>query len=157
MSRELYFLRSSEQKIVTDMFALAHPDKKDDSDAFEKYTAFYGLSSKDMGLYILQDGQIAGAIWARKFQDDRHATLSLALVNEEKCEGAKSAMMEQFLLEAASAWELLRVDLSAQESLKSFYESFGFVEQEKNIFYKKLIKQEVVRPSDGYDPRKWMD
>ena len=157
MSRELYFLRSSEQKIVDGMFAFAHPNKKNDATAFERYTAFYGLSSKDMGLYALLNGKIAGAIWARKFQDEAYATVSVALVDGFIFEEVVSFMMEQFLLEAASEWELLRLEIDGSREICEFYEGFGFVQKEPNIFYKTLEKKELLRPSDGYDPRKWMD
>ncbi|MEA1956365.1 MAG: hypothetical protein U9N02_07730 [Campylobacterota bacterium] len=60
MNKELYFLRSSEQKIVNDMVKYAHP--KDIKDA-SIYTEFYGLTTKDLGLYALVDNKIAGAIW----------------------------------------------------------------------------------------------
>jgi len=157
MSRELYFLRSSEQKIVVDMFALAHPDKKDFPEEIEKHTAFYGLTRKDLGLYAMVDNSIAGAIWARKFQDEAYATLSLGVLDGFDFVKIANSMMEQFLLEAASQFEELRVEINANEKLKEFYESFGFFYKEKNIWHLKLEKKEIVRPSDGYDPRKWMD
>lgn len=157
MSRELYFLRSSEQKIVLDMFAVAHPDKKGDAYAFEKYTAFYGLTRKDLGLYAMVDNRVVGALWCRKFEDEDYATLSLGVLDEFVFEEIAPYMMEQFLLEAASQYEGLRVEINASESLQSFYESFGFTKQEKNVWHLKLEKKEIVRPSDGCDLRKWMD
>ena len=81
MSRELYFLRSSEQKIVKDMFKLAHPS---DSDELLKYTEYYGLTTKDLGLYALVDNEIAGAIWTRRLNPDEAPRLSLAVVPKFK-------------------------------------------------------------------------
>ena len=155
MSRELYFLRSSEHKIVVDMFKYAHPDKEDE---LLKYTEFYGLTRKDLGVYALVDGVIAGAVWARKFQDDSGATLSLAIVEKFKDQDVESFMMEQFLQEAATVWEELVVDISAKQNLIDFYEGHGFTQtQEGRVLKKTLEKKEITRPSDGYDPRKWMD
>lgn len=158
MNKELYFLRSSEQKIVNDMFEIAHPDKKDNESEREKYTAFYGLTRKDLGLYAMVDGRVAGAIWARKFEGDESATLSVSILPEFKGQGITSFMMEQFLQEAATIWEGLVIDISAKPMSKKFYEQFAFTaKDEKELLHKALEKKEIVRPSDGYDPRKWMD
>jgi hypothetical protein len=158
MSKELYFLRSSEQKIVVDMFSLAHPNLVTDASALEKYTAFYGLSSKDLGVYVLVDGTITGAIWARKFQEDTFATLSLGVLQKSNYVEIASFMMEQFLLEAAMQYEGLRVNVNQKPKLEALCLSLGFIKskQEEMMEYK-LEKKEIVRPSDGYDPRKWMD
>jgi len=75
MSRELYFLRSSEQKIVIDMFKYAHPNRNDE---IKKYTEFFGFSDKDLGLYALVDGEIAGAIYSRRFSPDEAPTMSVS-------------------------------------------------------------------------------
>lgn len=155
MSRELYFLRSSEQKIVVDMFKYAHPDK---SEELSKYTQYYGLTSKDLGLYALVNGEIAGAIWSRRFEGDRAATLSLAIVEKFQNQDIDSFMMEQFLQEASATCEALSVDISAKPQRVEFYKSFGFMQtDDKPILSKMLEHKEVIRPSDGYDPKKWMD
>jgi ribosomal protein S18 acetylase RimI-like enzyme len=155
MNKELYFLRSSEQKIVTDMFKHAHPNK---SDELSKYTEHYGLSLKDLGIYVLVEGEIAGAIWSRKFDGDAASTLSVAIIEKFQDQGVDSFMMEQFLQEAAALYEELIIDLEAKPETIAFYESFGFTQTaEKFMLNKKLQRKEVVRPSDGYDPRKWMD
>lgn len=155
MSRELYFLRSSEQKIVVDMFKYAHPDK---SEELSKYTQYYGLTSKDLGLYALVNGEIAGAIWSRKFEGDRAATLSVAIVEKFQNQDVDSFMMEQFLQEAAATYDALSLDLSAKPQRIEFYKSFGFTQEEDSLLLsKKLQRKEVIRPSDGYDPKKWMD
>jgi len=155
MSRELYFLRSSEQKIVTDMFKHAHPTKEDE---LLKYTEFYGLTPKDLGLYALVSGEIAGAIWSRKFEGDVGATLSVAIVPKFKDEGIESFMIEQFLEEAAAVFDELSIDISAQAESKELYETFGFTPTKNDfVLSKTLERKDVIRPSDGYDPKKWMD
>ncbi len=155
MSRELYFLRSSEQKIVLDMFKYAHPDKEEQ---LSKYTEFYGFTRKDLGLYALVNGEIAGAVWARKFEGDTGATMSFAVVPKYEGQGLDSFMMEQFLQEAASIWEELFMDISAKENARDFYEEFGFTPTQKEYLLKKVLeKKEIIRPTDGYNSSKWMD
>ncbi len=155
MSRELYFLRSSEQKIVKDMFKYAHPNN---SEELEKYTEFYGLSDKDLGLYALVDNEIAGAIFSRRFNTDEAPIMSVAIVPKFKKQGVGIFMMEQFLQEAGALYSELAIDISAKPKALKFYEKFGF-EKNDNTFLlsKKLEKKEVVRPTDGYDPTHWMD
>lgn len=155
MNKELYFLRSSEQKIVISMFKYAHPQEPQDKSL---YTEFYGLSSKDLGLYALVDNQIAGAIWSRRLGDDKAPTLSVAIVPEFKGSGVGVFMMEQFLQEAAAQYEEIKIDISFKPKAIKFYEKFGFEKtQEELLLVKKLEKKEVFRPSDGYDPTRWMD
>ncbi|MEA3370465.1 MAG: GNAT family N-acetyltransferase [Campylobacterota bacterium] len=155
MSRELYFLRSSEQKIVVDMFKYAHPHK---SEELEKYTEFFGFSDKDLGLYALVDGEIAGAIFSRRFSTEEVPTMSVAIVPKYKGEGVGAFMMEQFLQEAGALYDALEIDISQKPKALKFYEKFGFKkESEGFLLRKELEKKEIVRPSDGYDPSYWMD
>ena len=155
MNKELYFLRSSEQKIVNDMVKLAKlPQDIEDS----TFTEFYGLTTKDLGLYALVGNEIAGAIWSRKL-DDAAPKMCVAIVEKFKGQGIGSFMMDQFLQEAGALYENISIDLSAKPKSLKFYEKFGFEKEDENSFVmiKKLEKKEVFRPSDGYDPRKWMD
>ncbi|PHQ92555.1 MAG: GNAT family N-acetyltransferase [Sulfurimonas sp.] len=158
MSKDLYFLRSSEQKIIDNLAPLAHPK---DSINLELYTKFYGLSTKDLGLYALIDNKIAGAIWSRELNGNQETPiLSVALYPEFRNQGIGSFMMEQFLLEVATRYERLQIDISHMPQTIKFYESFGFEkiqDSKKVILLKKLDKKAIVRPTDGYDPRRWMD
>jgi len=156
MSRELYFLRSSEQKIVTTMFQYAHPQKNEDD--LEKYTKFYGLTTKDLGLYALVDNKIAGAIWSRRFQQDEVPTLSVAIVPEFKGEGIGAYMMEQFLQEIAVVSDEIVIDIEEKQKALAFYEKFRFVkEKDSFLLRKKLERKEIVRPTDGYDASHWIE
>jgi ribosomal protein S18 acetylase RimI-like enzyme len=155
MSQELYFLRSSESNIVADM--VKYTDTLDSED-LSVYTHLYGLTTKDLGLYALVDNKIAGAIWIRELGAKEEAPiLCLALLPEFNKQGIDSFMMEQFLQEAGSVYEQINVKIHSKE-LIPFYESYGFIPLENsNVFIKRLEKKEVFRPSDGYDPRRWMD
>ena len=155
MSRELYFLRSSEQKIVIDMFKYAHPK---DSTELAKYTEFFGFTNKDLGLYALVDNEIAGAIWSRRLNADEEPRMSVAIVPKFKKQGVGIFMMEQFLQEAGALYDELSIDISSKQKAIKFYEKFGFKkESDSFLLIKKLEKKEVTRPTDGYDPTHWMD
>ena len=156
MSRELYFLRSSESKIVKDMVKLA---KLPQGVEHSTFTEFYGLTTKDLGLYALVDNEIAGAVWSREFDSKETPQMSLAIVEKFKGQGIGSFMMDQFLQEAGAVYESISIDLSAKPKSLKFYEKFGFERENENNFLliKKLEKKEVFRPTDGYDPTRWMD
>lgn len=163
MNKELYFLRSSEQKIVTDMSKLAFPHAKENLDI---YHTFYGLTPKDLGLYALVENELAGAIWSRRFNQDHNASgfidedtpvMSIAVVEKFKNKDIDSFMMEQFLQEAAALYGQISIEISHMPESLEFFEKFGFEKHSDFVLLKKLEKKEVYRPSDGYDPTRWMD
>ena len=155
MSRELYFLRSSEQKIVVDMFKYAHPNKSED---LAKYTEFFGFTNKDLGLYALVNGEIAGAIFSRRLNADEAPRMSVAIIPKFKREGVGILMMEQYLQEAAALYDEVSIDISEKPKAIKFYEKFGFKKENDSFFLnKKLERKEVVRPSDSYDANHWIE
>jgi GNAT superfamily N-acetyltransferase len=164
----LYFLRSSEEKIVQNMLQFTHDKEQIHAD-------FFGHSDKDLGLYALLEHTIAGAIWCRKLKKEHNAQgfineqtpiMHTVVLEEFQGKGVGAFMMEQFLQEAAALYEQMSVALPRESKAMEFYEKFGFApasnEEEKNepefvTLLKKLEKKEIVRPSDGYDPSRWMD
>jgi len=152
VNKELYFLRSSEQKIVNDMVKYAHPATAPN---LSSYTEFYGLTTKDLGLYALVDNEIAGAIWSRKIDD--MPVMSVAVVPKYKKQGIGIFMMEQFLQEAGALYEQVQIDITHKPKSIKFYEKFGFERLDNDLLVKRLEKKEIVRPTDGYDPTRWMD
>jgi len=183
MNNELYFLRSSEQKIVTDMLHYAYRLDENSKTLQELptlsiYNDFYGLTRKDLGLYALSNNKIAGAIWSRKLQVEHNSTafidentpvISVAVLPEFRGRGIGSLMMNQFLQEAGALYDAISVNVLKNSRAIGFYKKFGFIEIQDSerqsvvdsakiiIMIKKLEKKEVFRPSDGYDPQKWMD
>lgn len=156
MSKDLYFLRSSEQHILKDMVKIAHIPQGHDP---ATYTQFYGLTTKDLGLYALVNNELAGAVWSRELDSQKQPRICLAIVEKFKDEGIASFMMEQFLQEAGAIYESISIDVSAKTHTCAFYEKLGFYRQSKEnfIMIKILQKKEVFRPSDGYDPSRWID
>ena len=158
MNKELYFLRSSENKIVTDMVEFAYPDVDGD---LSIYTKFYGLTAKDLGLYALVDNKIAGAVWTRELNNDTNTPImSFAVLPEFRKQGVGIFMIEQFLQEAAAVYEQISIDITHKPKAIKFYEKFGFERLEdstKLIMIKKLEKKEVFRPTDGYDSSYWIE
>jgi len=183
MSLELYFLRSSEQKIVTDMLYYsqcvdATPKKLSDFPHLEIYSNFYGLTPKDLGLYAMKNAEVCGAIWYRKLNASHHSNaflnedtpvVNIAVKPQFRGEGVATFMMNQFLQEVATTHKHVSVSVSDIARSIGFFEKFGFeivadsqhksyITNEDTIIMKKdLNMKEIVRPTDGYDPRKWMD
>ncbi len=94
------------------------------------------------------------------YVDENTPVLSMAVLPEFRAKGVGSFMMEQFLQEAGALYEQLSVNVYNNQKTIKFYEKFGFeiIENSKNIIMvKKLEKKEVFRPTDGYDPTRWMD
>lgn len=144
----------------------------------ETYSKSYGLSSKDLGLYALSEHKIAGAAWLRLLREDDNANgfidektpvLTIGIKPEFRAIGIGSAMLEQLFLEAGALFEYMSVSVLKSGKALSFFKKHGFVEVENSfgkspvdgsevvIMVKELPKERVVRPSDGYDSRKWMD
>jgi len=174
MTPTLYFLRSSEQKIATDMLHFAYRLDElgktlDDVKELEKFYKFYGLTTKDLGLYALVDNQIAGAIWVRQLQNNKTPLLTIAVKPEFRNQGVGFAMMEQLLLELGSIFDDVSVSVLANERTMKYFEQFGFTKvQDSNAkspvdgadiigMIKNISDKEIIRPTDGYDPRRWMD
>ncbi len=183
MNPTLYFLRSTEQKIAADI--LQHAYRLDeigktiqDFPELEIYSRFYGLSSKDLGLYALSEHKIAGAAWIRLLKesdnangyiDEKTAVLTIGVKPEFRGKSIGSAMLKQLILEAGALFERISVSVLNSEKNISFFKKHGFMEVENSsgksivdsseviIMAKELPKERVVRPSDGYDPKKWMD
>ncbi len=156
MKRELYFLRSSEQKIVKDMTKYAYTNQTKN---LEKFYNFYGLTTKDLGLYALVENEIAGAIWCRESSDGT-PNISFGMLPKFKKQGIGIFMMEQFLQEAGTVYKSIQVDITHKPKAIKFYEKFGFARDENLdglIMKKELEKKEIIRPSDGYDASYWMD
>jgi len=146
---ELYFLRSSEQKIVSDMLKISQ-------DVYDtRYSDFFGLTKKDLGLYAMKESVVCGAIWSREL-DAQTPILNIAVLPAFRNQGIATSMINQFLLEAAAVYEKLSIATPSTDEERAFLEKFGF-EKEDELMIKTLKKAEVIRPTDGYDPRKWMD
>ncbi len=183
MSVELYFLRSSEQKIVSDMIYYSQRINETDKTTtdFEHlniYSDFYGLTPKDLGLYAMKENQMCGAIWTRRlnvehnsngFLNEDTPVLNIAVKPEFRNSGIATTMINQFLIEAGAVYSAISINVIDTKENISFLEKFDFeiVENENRKSYtdntdsivmiKKLEKKEIVRPTDGYDPTRWMD
>ena len=179
----LYFLRSSEQKIATDMlhYALRLDEagkSLDDISEMRVFDRYYGLTNRDLGLYALSDHQLAGAAWIRLLKEEEHApgfidartpVLVIGVKPEFRGEGIGSVMLEQLLLEAGALYDRVSVAVSAGSEAMRFFERFGFSgvegsERQSPVDGSRTLtmvlgleRAEVKRPTDGYDPTRWMD
>ena len=148
----LYFLRSSEQKIAKDMSVIAYNKELSE---LEIYYKNYGLTPSDIGLYALVENEIAGGAWVRLI--DKKATLSIAV--KPKFQGSKvgSQMLNQLFLELGGVYKTLHVELNEDDKKSIFFEKFGFVRQDKLTLVKQIKNEQVLRPTDGYDPSRWIE
>ncbi len=183
MNPTLYFLRSSEQKIATDMLTFAYRldeigKTAKDIKELDMYREFYGLSTKDLGLYALVDNNIAGAAWIRLLQkddnsnafiDDKTPVLTIGVKPEYRDQGIGRVMLEQLFLEAGSLFEKISVSVLDEKGALGYFEKLGFYKLDNSqgkspidgynvvTMVKNIAKEAVVRPTDGYDPKRWMD
>jgi len=179
----LYFLRSSEQKIANDILHFAY--RLDDTDKRLKdlpklniYSDNYGLTNRDLGLYALSNHKIAGALWLRllkkddkanAYVDNKTAILTIGVKPEFRGEGIGTEMLKQLFLEAGTVFEQISISILNDEKTVNYFKKFGFEELKDSkgkspvdeaevlTMIKKLSNEKVLRPSDGYDPKKWMD
>lgn len=143
------------------------------------YEEFYGFTSKDLGLYALVENKLAGAVWIRRLNADHGSNgyindntpiLNIAVLPEFRGQGIGSMMIEQLFLEAGALVDNISVSVVSDVPALRFYERHGFVlydngRNEKSFvdgsdvvtLNKRLERAEVTRPTDGYDPRRWMD
>ena len=154
MTPTLYFLRSSESKIVQDMTKYAHKPAEN----LKVYYEFYGLKATDLGLYALVDNKIAGAVWSRTLSGFQMPRVSICVLPAFRNSGVATAMMEQFLQEAAVVSTALEIESYEEAPLVALLQKFDFRQKKESSCYTlALQKKEIQRPSDGYDPRRWMD
>lgn len=120
------------------------------------YYKFYGLTPSDLGLYALIEHEIAGATWIRNI--DNKATLTIAVKPKFRNKSIASSMLKQLFLEAGTIYETLHVELAKDAKVIIFFEKLGFVMQDNSTtMIKNIENKEVVRPTDGYDPTRWIE
>ena len=143
------------------------------------YEEFYGFTSKDLGLYALVDNQLVGAVWIRRLNtdhgsngyiDDMTPILNIAVLPAYRGQGIGSMMLEQLFVEAGALYDQISVSIVCDSSAIPFYVRHGFTQYASDIneksfvdgsdvitMLKRLERAEIKRPTDGYDPRRWMD
>lgn len=171
MNTTLFFLRSSEQKIAYNMlpYALATDVNLP---IVNIYTNDYGFKSSDVGIYSQTNNTVSAAAWIRLYKefdgvsgyvDDVTPVLSIGVIPDVRGMGVGSLVMNQLLQEAAVVYDQISTSVQANSREINFYERLGFVPlidlESKNIFtmVRRLEKKAITRPTDGYDPRRWMD
>lgn len=171
MNTTLFFLRSSEQKIAYNLlpFALGLDVNLP---ILNVYTNDYGFKSSDVGIYSQTNNAVSAVAWIRLYKeadivcgyvDDITPVLIVGVIPDVRGMGIGSLVMEQLLQEAAAVYNQISVSVASKSRAINFYERLGFVplvgSEKIDIFtmVKKLEKKAITRPTDGYDPRRWMD
>lgn len=166
MNTTLFFLRSSEHKIAANIFPFIGIEYK------SVYTDYFGFKNSDIGIYSLTSNELSGAAWIRLYKesdavcgyvDDNTPVLVLGVISNIRGMGIGSQIMVQLLQEAAVKYDQISVSVVSESRAVDFYTRLGFIpllkaeQKDHIIMVKKLEKKAIVRPSDGYDPRRWMD
>ena len=170
MNTTLFFLRSSEQRIAYNM--LPYALDLNDIPLNNIYTTDYGFINTDVGIYSLTNNEISGAAWMRlykesdkvsAFVDNVTPILIIGVMPNARGIGIGSLIMNQLLQEAAVMYDQISVSIQSNSREMNFFERLGFIpiinSEDKDVFtmVKKLTKKDITRPTDGYDPRRWMD
>jgi ribosomal protein S18 acetylase RimI-like enzyme len=173
MNTTLFFLRSSEQKIAYNMLPHAFDiDGVYDVPITNIYINDYGFKSTDVGIYSLTNNEVSGAAWLRlynesdgvsAFIDNVTPILTIGVLPDARGAGIGSLIMNQLLQEAAVVYDQISVCVKSNSRAVNFYRRLGFTPlvdlEHSDVFtmVKKLDKKAITRPTDGYDPRRWMD
>lgn len=144
----LYFLRSSEQHILKQLLSVSL-DKTQDIE-------FFGLTSKDLGLYVLINNQLAGATWIRKKDFNELPILNIAVKQEFQNQGIATLMLTQLFHEAASIFEKIEVLQNDEKNITNFLLKFDFLKDTFSMI-KTLEKKETKDLYDDYSDCKWME
>lgn len=108
---ELYFLRSSEQFIVEDI--LSHANRAET----KIYHELFGYREGDIGLYLLEKGEVVGAAWVRLLKDglayidEGTPELSVVIKAEHRQKGHASYMMQQLMYEVSGLYKQMSLSL----------------------------------------------
>lgn len=171
MNTTLFFLRSSEQKILYNILPYALTLGVD-LPILNLYTNDYGFKSSDVGIYSQTNNAVSAAAWIRLYKesdgvtgyvDDVTPVLIIGVMPDVRGLGIGTLIMKQLLQEAAVIYEQISVSVQFNTRTVKFYERLGFVplvgseKKDVVIMVKKLEKKAITRPTDGYDPRRWMD
>jgi GNAT superfamily N-acetyltransferase len=178
METELYFLRSSEQRIVTDTARHAlRLETAEQASLADPFTALYGLSDRDLGLYALQGHTVAGAAWMRRFDEkvvngfiDRQTpVMCVGLKPDFRGKGIGAMIVRQLLQEASVLYERVSLSVIEESDAVRFFESMGFTRIDGVLETSPLDGKPAIvmaaslkaitleRPKETYDPSRWMD
>lgn len=144
----LYFLRSSEQHVLKQLLPLSM-DKTQDIE-------FFGLSSKDLGVYTLVNNCIAGAVWIRKKDFNKLPILNISIKKEFQNQGIATLMLTQLFAQAGNTFEKLEVLQSDKKNITNFLSKFDFFKDGSSIVktLKKVVRKDMY---DDYRNCKWID
>ncbi len=131
---ELYFLRSSEQFIVTDIINLLEQYA-----SLDIYQEFFGVKKGDIGVYIIVNGEVVGAAWVRllpsgkAFVDEETPELVLAVKPEHRQKGHAKYLMQQLIYEVSGVFPKMSLNVSKEDEIAvSFFKKLGFEQVKEN-------------------------
>ena len=178
METELYFLRSSEQRIVADIVPHAlRLESAEHAALAEPFISRDGMSDRDLGLYALQGHTVAGAAWLRRFDgplvngfvDKAVPVLCAGIKPDFRGQGIGTLMIGQLLQEASALYKAVSVAVVQTSPAVAFYKRLGFTEVADHpvaspvddtpviVMIRELDGIRLQRPEDPVDTSRWMD
>ena len=180
MNIDLYFLRSFEQNIATELLSYAfgfddNPLELDTYPSLRIYDRFYGLSRTDVGVYAMVDNKIAGGAWVRllkgdakgqgkgyAYLDDETPELILAVKPEFRNLGLATKIMEQLLTEVSQSFDQISLSLPVDSQALAFFERLGFTQLSntlsKHDFFQKdasIMIKKLQKPTQSHADDDW--
>jgi len=158
MNAQLFFLRSSEQRITTNILKVAARLEEDNLTLEEVphlriYDTFYGLSENDIGLYAMVGADVAGAGWVRLFTEDKPGygfvdaqtpELVLGVKEAFRNQGIATMIMQQLFEEVSRSFKQISLCVRTTNPVIALYERLGFIKVEGSDRYNELNNTSVI-------------
>lgn len=117
---------------------------------------FFGLTSKDLGVYVLVDNTLVAAAWIRKKDFNELPILNIAVKKEFQNQGIATLMLNQLFNDAGNVFSKIEVLQSNDKNITNFLSKFDFV-KDKSSMVKTLKKPKAKDTYDDYSSCKWLE
>jgi len=158
MSPALYFLRSSEQRIATNILKVAARLEEDGLTLEEVphlriYDEAYGRSESDIGLYAMIGPDVAGGAWVRLFSEEKPGygfvdantpELVLGVKAPFRNQGIATMLMQQLFIEVARSYAQMSLCVCTTNPVIALYERLGFTKVKGSQSYNKKNNTTVI-------------
>lgn len=158
MTPTLFFLRSSEQRIVTNLLKVAARLEEDKLTLQEVphlriYDEHYGRNNTDIGLYAMVGTEVAGGAWVRLFNEDSPGygfvdtntpELVLGVKVPYRNQGIATMLLQQLFIEVARSFKQMSLCVRTTNPVIALYERLGFCKVEGSEVYNKKNNTTVI-------------
>lgn len=162
----LYFLRSSEQRIVTNLLKVAARLEEDgltldDVPHLRKYDEHYGRNEHDIGLYAMVETEVAGGAWVRLFRENDRGygyvnantpELVLGVKEAYRNQGIATQLLEQLFQEVARVFPQMSLCVRTTNPAITLYERLGFKKVPNSEHYNEKNNTTVITMLKVFEP-----